>query len=259
MIIAVFGDVHGALDRMYLLCKQWETRTGNTIDHVLQIGDIGAFPDKNNVDRATRRHAERDPTELGTSDYLQGLKRASHHTIFIAGNHEDFDFLKEHENQTVDPAGQMFYLATGRPIELASGDEVVRVVGFGGTHPITTKRKKLEAGLGRKYHGPDEAAKLLALTATHFDILLTHDGPAGKELESTHGPAAGSPEVAKVIAALQPRFAFFGHYGNPPAPFTVGKTMVIPMNNSAALSVRHRDGAMGILDTETWHFEFVKP
>src|SRR3990172_2001935 len=64
MRIAVVGDVHGHLALLYAVLGRWQGETGRSIDLVLQVGDLGAFPDAR-VDRATNRHAARDHEERG--------------------------------------------------------------------------------------------------------------------------------------------------------------------------------------------------
>jgi hypothetical protein len=62
-----------------------------------------------------------------------------------------------------------------------------------------------------------------------------------------------------LIEALQPRFAFFGHYNNPPGPFRMGRTLCACLNFAEARRIPGRDGAMAILRTGTWEFSFVTP
>jgi len=49
---------------LYAVLGRWQGETGRSIDLVLQVGDLGAFPDAR-VDRATNRHAARDHEERG--------------------------------------------------------------------------------------------------------------------------------------------------------------------------------------------------
>ena len=240
---------------MYEMCNAWERNSGRTIYRVLQTGDLGIFASEHDLDRATRKHAKRDSTELGAIPYVTGSKIPTHKTIFVAGNHEDFNFLRKHENQTIDPSGRLYYLASS-VVEVNSEDEHVYVAGYSGIHPQTPNENRAEAGRGFRHHDL-EASELLMKHDAKTDILLTHDGPACEELERTHGKGAGSPVVRKLIEKLQPRFAVFGHYGRPPEPFMISNTLVVPMNNSRALTVPKRHGGMGILDTDSWKFSFV--
>jgi hypothetical protein len=68
MNIAVFADVHGRVLLAFKLCARWQQETGETIDLILQAGDLGAYPDISHLDRATIKHARKDPTELGFAE-----------------------------------------------------------------------------------------------------------------------------------------------------------------------------------------------
>src|SRR5262245_35196302 len=113
MIIAVAGDLHGALDALYQRIGAWEARSGRAIELVLQCGDLGAFAPDAPLDRATRKRLEKDPSELGAREYLTGEKRASHQTWFVRGNHEDFALLAAHPDGPIDPAGRIRHLSGG--------------------------------------------------------------------------------------------------------------------------------------------------
>jgi hypothetical protein len=68
MKIAVFADVHGRILLCFKLCARWQRETGEQLDLILQAGDLGVYPDRARLDKATIRHAERDPSELGFLD-----------------------------------------------------------------------------------------------------------------------------------------------------------------------------------------------
>src|SRR4051794_36082767 len=98
----VFGDLHGRVLPAYRLALAWAREHGEPVDGLLQVGDLGYFPDPTRLDKATKRHAERDPLELGVLEVTQpspladavfaepGLPRC---LWFTAGNHEDFEAL----------------------------------------------------------------------------------------------------------------------------------------------------------------------
>ena len=50
MILAVFGDVHGALDAMYWCVRRFEEKHRVRVVGVLQVGDMGVFPDLARLD-----------------------------------------------------------------------------------------------------------------------------------------------------------------------------------------------------------------
>ena len=60
-----FGDLHGRILPAFRLAQAWSREHGVALDGLLQVGDIGYFPDPGRLDRATRRHAERDALECG--------------------------------------------------------------------------------------------------------------------------------------------------------------------------------------------------
>lgn len=251
MYLAVFGDVHGNLDDMYGYCKLWEEKHNQVIAVVLQCGDIGMFPPDSLLDSATISHANRDPTELGAKDYITGDKRASHPTVFVRGNHEDFDFLYQFsEGGFVDPYESIYYLSSFHAFQLDSEDGGLVVAGLGGISP------RGEWERGRRYFSDFECDALLKLSPGSVDILLTHDAPEGYGLR--HRSGTGAVEISLIIEHLQPRLAFFGHYGYPPAPFHLGETLCVGMNNPDFLQLPRRDGSMGIIDTESWSFEFIQ-
>src|SRR5438874_6729742 len=98
----VFGDLHGRILPAFRLAQAWAREHAVGVTGLLQVGDLGYFPDPSHLDKATRRHAERDPLELGAAlvtvrnpqatatleadDVPEGM-------WFTQGNHEDFDAL----------------------------------------------------------------------------------------------------------------------------------------------------------------------
>jgi len=250
-VIAVFGDVHGALDAMYRLCAQWE-RKRSPVALILQTGDMGIFP--GDLDKATRRHAEADPTELGAKDYVDGIKTPDRTTVFIRGNHEDHAWLAQYpEGGAIDPSGLMHYLTGLRVYTVDIGGVGVTVAGLGGIAP-RGRRNTEEKNPGGAFD-PAELDALLALETGSVDVLLTHDSPRGFGLRGNVD--TGADEITLLIEHLQPRFAFWGHYGHPPDPFTLGDTQCFPMTAENALRLPRRDGAMGILRPSDWSFEYV--
>src|SRR5262245_46657186 len=98
---AVFGDVHGRVALMLTLARRWQQHTGCTLTAVLQVGDMGAFPDHHRLDDSTLRFARKDPDELGFRAFLEpsadGEALLAPHDsppiVFCRGNHEDFEYL----------------------------------------------------------------------------------------------------------------------------------------------------------------------
>lgn len=255
MIVAVFGDVHGNLPGLYDCVKRWEEKSGGKIDLVLQTGDMGLFRSEEEMDKASRKHLARDATELAAAVYLSGERGASVETWFAHGNHENFSLLKERENRAVDPAGRIVFLGPCAIREFRRDGESLRVAALGGMEyrfgkfPIPTDER-----ISKYLHPP--SLEKLQKEKPQADVLLLHEAPFNKGLRDQF--PTGSKRITDLIEALRPRFAFYGHYGDPPEPFLIGPTLCACMNNVRAWRIQGRDGAMGIVRTQGWEFEFVK-
>src|SRR5579883_1330476 len=78
----VFGDLHGRILPAFRLAVAWSREHGIPLRGLLQVGDLGYFPDPTRLDRATRRHAERDPLELGAQWLVEPSQLGD--SIFLA-------------------------------------------------------------------------------------------------------------------------------------------------------------------------------
>ena len=113
--LALFADIHGKFLLPFKLAHHYQQTTGKSIDLIVQCGDMGAFPDKSRMDKATLRHAARDRDELGFMDdfvhaklpIAQFLERLNLNMLCVRGNHEDHEFLDELERQSVQAAFQV--------------------------------------------------------------------------------------------------------------------------------------------------------
>lgn len=256
MIVAVFGDVHGNLPEMYELCKNWQKEKKQRIDLVLQTGDMGLWESFDQMDKATKKHYRKDESELASAAYLSGKRIAPIETWFIHGNHENFSLLTEREGQAMDSAGRIVFLAPGSVQEFRKGSNILRVAALGGMeyrfgkYPLPTDQHV------QKYMHPPSLA-YLRNESPKVDVLLLHDAPLNKGLRNKF--PTGSKRITELIETLGPRFAFFGHYDDPPEPFYLGTTLCAGMNFARAKRIPNRDGAMGILRTDQWQFQFVEP
>jgi hypothetical protein len=80
--IAVLGDLHGHIDLALSILKRWEKEHGKSLDSIIQVGDLGYFPDLERIDSATKRFApgsssHRQPSETAGSGStgFRGYKR----------------------------------------------------------------------------------------------------------------------------------------------------------------------------------------
>ena len=139
MLIAVFGDLHGKILLAYKLCQRWQKENKKNIDLVLQVGDLGVWPDPARLDKATARHVDTEENELGFIDFANGSEAlydmflgknadALPDIYFIKGNHEDFDFLgslacKHRITIPVDAYHKLNYIPNGKAFTFGKGAE----------------------------------------------------------------------------------------------------------------------------------------
>jgi len=267
MHIAVFADLHGRLLLAFKLCARWQQETGESIDLILQAGDLGAFPSLTGLDRATRMYAERDPTELGFLEHFSSydpavaaqLAATRCPLVFVRGNHEDHNWLDtlEHQHEgalfPVDAYQRVFNLRTGLPWTFHLQDEQISILGIGRIAAPPDSEDRLQA----RYIQQDESARISQLDTESVDVLLTHHARPDFVLLARDGQTrtgSGMPEVAHALERQRPACHFFGHYGGPP--------QVRTDTNGVTLSVKLADlhwerggsaletGSMGLLH---WH------
>jgi hypothetical protein len=264
----IFGDLHGRILPAFRLAMRWEREHGVRLDGLLQVGDLGYFPDITRLDKATARHAAADPLELGAclvvvpnrdaDEVFRGEGGPPPPLWFTAGNHEDFEALAERERRggrreasfAVDAYGFVRCVRDGRVEILPGPIRVGAVWGIDDQAP-NARRKTPERGRIRE-------ASITALAGSAFDVLISHDGPRDAVLVGS-----GSEGLGVVIDLARPAFAFFGHYGSRYGRVvgTTGETQVYQM---AGFEMR-RDGSCaeaGSVGLLTWEdrsgaFEYV--
>jgi hypothetical protein len=215
----IFGDLHGRILPAFRLAMRWEREHGLRLDGMLQVGDLGYFPDIARLDEATARHAADDPLELGTSLVVEPNREADEvfrggdgppPTLwFTAGNHEDFTALAERERAggrrgtsfVVDAYGFVRCLRDGHVETMPGPLRVAALWGIDDKAP-NARRKTPERGRIRE-------SSITALAGSAFDVLISHDGPRDAVLVGS-----GSEGLGTLIDMARPAFAFFGHYGS---------------------------------------------
>jgi Icc-related predicted phosphoesterase len=229
MNIAVFADLHGRVLLAFKLCARWQRETGEHIDLILQAGDLGAYPERSRLDRATIRYAERDPTELGFMEHFVEadpqveavLAETSCPMVFVRGNHEDHFWLDELERQSkgaifpVDVYQRVYNLKTGMLWTFQQQNEQLTVFGIGRIGPPTD-----EAFHGQgKYIQPYESTRVYRTPPAPVDVLLTHHSRTdfvildrGVKIKAS----TGMKEIEHILDENQPAYHFYGHYGGPP-------------------------------------------
>jgi Icc-related predicted phosphoesterase len=224
MRIGIFSDVHGRLRIVLHLLRNWQMAHMQFLDVALVGGDLGCFPDPAKFDKATRRWIERDPEEAGFSRYFvtptQEVKRIFQPefgeysavrcpVLFVPGNHEDFDHITAASKSA--PAGrspkdtfpvdcyQRFHcINDGKVVTIGGEDGMqLRIAGIWG---IENARAHAPYKMNQK-----SIQRLRDLGSGAFDMLLTHDSPAGGH------PLGGSPLITSVLRACSPSLHLFGH------------------------------------------------
>jgi hypothetical protein len=262
----VFGDLHGRVLPAFRLALAWQAEHGTPLDGLLQVGDLGYFPDATRLDRATARHAADDPLELGAAlvaerspeaDELFAEPGIPEAIWFTAGNHEDFDALAaratacEAVDFPVDAYDRVRCVRDGQVVNLAGGLRLGAIWGVDGAGPHC--RRKLPE---RAYIRP---RSLTDLAGRSLDVVLMHDAPADAAREHY-----GSDDLAAFFELTRPRFAFFGHYHGVGRRVAEGRFPHTELYHLEGLELRHRGGcaepnSVGVL---TWvggrgHFEYV--
>jgi predicted phosphodiesterase len=210
MLICAAGDIHGALNRLYEDVLAFEEALGVRFDYVLHVGDFGVWPNANRIDKATRNHD-------GAGDFPLWLAEgrvAPRPTVFVKGNHEDFEWLDSHQGEQVLPG--LIYLRNGCSVDLRDPHSgAIRVAGIGGCYgPSDYGHRSDELqGYAKRHYTLDEIERLV--NTNSVDIVLTHDAPAGVCF-NRHRRGAGYKSEARgldvLLTHLRPRVCFFGHH-----------------------------------------------
>lgn len=209
----VFGDLHGRILPAFKLAQAWSREHGVALAGLLQVGDLGDFPDPRRFDKAAKRRAAKNPLEGGMhlvaepspeADAVFADELCPEALWFTAGNHENFHLLKELERGAgrdadsfvVDAYDKLRCIRDGHVAELPGG---LRVGALWGIDDRT--RRSIPSG------GRIRQRSATALSGARFDVLLTHESPSNAILAGS-----GSEEIGSIIRCARPAFAFFGHY-----------------------------------------------
>lgn len=215
----IFGDLHGRVLPAFRLSQVWAREHEVAVAGLLQVGDLGYYPDLSRLDKATIRHAAADPLELGVQlitvrsrqadSVFHGDEAAAEALWFTVGNHEDFEAIaacgrngdRSSASFSVDAYGRARCIRDGEVEALPGGLRVGALWGIDDRAPNARRKTPMTARI--------RDASLSRLVGSRFDVLLTHDGPRDAVLVGS-----GSEGINDVLEAAQPAFAFFGHYGS---------------------------------------------
>jgi hypothetical protein len=212
----VFGDLHGRILPAFRLASVWAREYGTRLDGILQVGDLGYFPNPATLDKATKRHAEKDPLELGAmlvaelskeADAIFAEEQAPKTLWFTAGNHEDYEELARWESGAggradsfaVDAYCRVRCIRDGHVETLPGQLRTGALWGIDDRAPLARTKTPTRARI--------RARSATELAAASFDVLLCHESPRDAIREGS-----GSEEITAIISLAQPAFVFFGHY-----------------------------------------------
>lgn len=219
MRVAIFSDIHGKILLPFKLVDLYQKETGNKIDLILQCGDIGAYPDMHNLDKATIKHAKNDRDELGFHDQFTRehqeirtfLDTLNIDMICVRGNHEDHDFLDKLEQADtretyfpIDIYKRVFVCKSGMPQSFTAHGETLKFVGVG---RIGDRKGRTEKRFIQDYER--RQVRKLYKSNEVFDILITHD----KDDSNQRG--YGMAEIRELLDNVIFKYHFYGHTGEP--------------------------------------------
>jgi hypothetical protein len=246
----VFGDLHGRILPAFKLAQAWSREHGVALAGLLQVGDLG----DSRFDRTARRHAGKDGLEGGLrlvahpseeADAVFADEPCPDGMWFTAGNHEDYELLKERERHAgrdaesfvIDAYGKLRCIRDGRVAELAGGLRVGALWGIDDRAPRARRHIPPRARISQR--------GTTALSGGGFDVLLTHESPRDAIL-ADHG----SEDIGALLRSARPAFAFFGHYHSTGRRVEgdFGGTHVYHLSH-LELRSRAEEGSVGVL---TW-------
>lgn len=218
MRVAIFSDIHGKILLPFKLVDLYQKETGHQIDLILQCGDMGAYPDMDNLDKATVKHAKNDRDELGFHDQFTKehkeirtfLDTLNIDMICVRGNHEDHNYLDKLEQAAseklfpIDIYKRVFVCKSGMPQSFTAHGETLRFVGVG---RIGDRKGRTEPRFIQEYER--RQVRKLYKSNDVFDILITHD----KDDSSQRG--YGMAEIRELLDNVIFKYHFYGHTGEP--------------------------------------------
>jgi hypothetical protein len=248
----VFGDLHGRVLPAFRLAQAWAREHGVALAGLLQVGDLGEFSEPRRF--ARKRHGEKGALEGGVrrvarpsaeADAVFADEACPGALWFTAGNHEDYELLKEWERRAgrevdsfaVDAYGKLRCIRDGHVAELPGGLRVGALWGIDDRAPRARERIPPRAKISHR--------GTTALSGARFDVLLAHESPRDAVLAGS-----GSEAIGSVLRCARPAFAFFGHYHRTGRRVEgdFGGTRVYHLSH-LELRSRAEEGSVGVL---TW-------
>lgn len=204
-MIYITGDTHIPVDIGKLSAKKFpEQKKMTKKDHVIICGDFGGVWDNSNEERY----------------WLSWLEDKNFTTLFVDGNHENFDMLREFEvvdfceGKAHKISNSIYHLMRGNVYDIDSK----RIFTFGGASSHDKERRK-EGKSWWKAELPskselERALKRLGTVGWRVDYVITHcaSGAVQRKLSKNYGEDRLTAFFDKLDGRLEYKHWFFGHY-----------------------------------------------
>lgn len=184
--IALFADIHGKFLLPFKMVDAYQKLTKERIHYILQCGDMGVFPSKDAMDKATLKHARYDRDELGfMDDFIKPKKEINDFLTqlnipmyAVRGNHECHTFLDSLENDSdkqssyfsIDCYQKIWVLKTGFVLKLSHDTDSISLVGIG---RIGDRKGRDDKKFIQEYER--QQLKKLYKQYDKLDVLISHD------------------------------------------------------------------------------------
>lgn len=213
-ILLFAGDVHGQLLQMYAAVQDWIDRTGTKIDGIVQVGDLGVYPNGTTWSTMWHNHT---PAPIPT--------------WAIMGNHEDPTMIRAWQ-AAPDAIPGMHLLPDGEITDVLG----VAIGGVWGNYsPISwLNPKRVEDYRANSEHHRiamhinRNAVDRLMDNHEHMDVLVTHDSASstlpvqfrGSKMDpmikgilglTQNEESNGCPGFNVLLKVFKPDHYFFGH------------------------------------------------
>lgn len=265
MLIAFIGDVHGCVFDALAAVLTLQRKQDRPFDLVVQVGDMGAYPEPERTDASTAAYIAIDHRQsdfarlLRADDSLAAALRRSRAELpgpihFLRGNHEDFAYLSgldvdpETRTASVDDHDVLRYVPDGHVMDL----DGVRVGFLGGVEELT----------GPPGFDGERFDEFRSFAPGTIDILVTHEGPYGSST-GYRGDIHGSRMITELLESLRPPFLVAGHAHQLSGPAKYADTMYLGLDGLVPSRRWYPDarglnsGCLGVLDTERGTLEPV--
>jgi Icc-related predicted phosphoesterase len=215
MLFCVAGDVHGKISLLYQKVLAFEDRLNVRFDGLLQVGDFGIWPDLSKIDNSTKINSFGKPASEQSGDFAEwwaAKREVPIPTLFVKGNHEDFDFLYERKRQKKGLLPGLRCLPNGEVWRWGPAWEKIRVAGVGGCYGFNDYVMKSEelTGRMRRHFTFEEVRRLRVLCEGQIDVLLLHDAPEAMDFGYAYPHRAEG--LDDLIRATKPKVVFCGHH-----------------------------------------------